>query len=426
MYLPEPGFPAFRQVSFLGDMPRPWIVTLPYALAPNLDWIFVFQLLLSLAAWTALLVAVSRLPFTRYGVWVACGCVIAVGLSSAATVWDPLIQSDSLAMTGSILFVAGFIMLLGRKASWWGVVWMGAGALIASQIRPVTVLVLLAVSAWLGCAALIMARRQPASHRTTPRKWLAGASLLLVVAAYTVMMNSRMDSAWGREFVAEPEVQGRTLQQVGVINMTPWGTAFIAELTKKNGYECLAERYGSGGQADYWRATLVAECPSEAKQFSQEFQAEYASWLVTHPRTATRALVPAFNEAFAEPDSHDSMVLVPGSLTMLWFAVPVTGSNPLILLIVLLSGICVATIWRVHRRFVGLVPLLLLAAAGLVAVAATVAMSPLDATRVASAPAMITRLGALLGIVMGVDILVNRHRIRSTQNSSRSGVGRTA
>jgi hypothetical protein len=408
MYLPVPH-DRFGQVDLLGSAPRPWVVTLPYALLENLKAIVIAQEGFSLFCWCVLLVAVWQLPFRSViGRWAAIGTVAAIGLDATTTYWDYFILSESTAMSGAVLFVGGSLLVLGSRLRWMGVTASGAGLLIAASIRPVVLVPALAVIVVLAIATLTAWRRHDGRK---PVVQAVATGLLILVTIYVTVINARMDTAWGRDFVADPAVHGRTLQQVGVINLTPWGHAAILEVALAGNYDCMEKYYASpppGG--NFWRVNLMSTCPKEAAPFSRNFQSSYVRWLVRHPRLTVRQLSAPFNESFAAVDNESNISLVPAGLTALWAPTAPTGRNPVVLWTLLLIAGSFGLRRSGLRHCPEVVLLSVLAVAGLAAVVANVAFSPLDALRVSSAPAMLTRLSAIIGLLLVIDLLVSRRR----------------
>jgi hypothetical protein len=408
MYLPPPD-DRFGHVDLLGSDPRPWVVTLPYALLDNLKAIVIAQEVFSLLCWCLLLVAVWHLPFrSAIGRWAVDGVVAAVGLDATTTYWDYFILSESAAMSGSVLLVGGALLLVGSRGRWVGVAAVCVGLLVLASIRPSALVPALSVIVVLAFAGFMSWRRR---DRRLAVVRVVAACLLATVAAYVTVLNARMDTAWGRDFVADPAVHGRTLQQVGVINITPWGHAAVLEVALAGDYDCIENYYASppaGGS--FWRTTLMSTCPREAAPFSRDFQASYIRWLVRHPRLTVRELTAPFNLSFTAVDDDRNVSLIPVGLTQLYASPGPTGRNPVVLWSVLL----VAGIVALRRSRISVpeeVALLgVLACAGLAAVVVNVAFSPLDALRVSSAPAMLTRLSAIIGLGLTVDLLVSLRR----------------
>ena len=416
MYLPPAEGGRFAQVDYWGNAPRPWVVTLPFAAIPSERWIVVFQIGVSLLSWTALLVAVTHLPF-RHAVprWSALIVVACVGLSATATSWDPLLQSDSLAMSGAVLVVASAVACVGRRPSWWALAGAAVGALLVGLIRPVGLLPVLVLGGWL---VLRLVRRKPsatdadATRGSTVAMPLVMAGLLALITGYSSVVNAHMDLAWGSDLAGQPDLQGRTMQQVGVVALTPWGSGLVIRLAEDGGFRCMAEQYRTGTDPNGWRGDLVTHCPREAADFAHDFQGRYLRWLATHPRATARVLVAPFTEAFTSTGATDQLDLVPGPVSELWQPATPTGRNPTMLWLFLLAAAMVLlTPSGPHRSAVVL--MLGIAVASALAVGLTVAFSPLDAARVGSSPAMLTRLATLIGLAIAADaLLTRRHLLR--------------
>jgi hypothetical protein len=408
MYLPVPH-DRFGQVDVLGSDPRPWVVTLPYALLENLKAIVIAQEGFSLVCWCVLLVAVWQLPFrSAVGRWAAIGTVTAIGLDATTTYWDYFLLSESAAMSGAVLFVAGALLVLGSRLRWFGMAASGAGLLIVASIRPATLVPTIGVIVVLAFTVSASWRRHDSRNVIVPA---VAASLLSLVAVYVTVINARMDTAWGRDFIASPAVHGRTLQQVGVINLTPWGHAAILEVSLAGHYDCMEKYYASPPpDGNFWRVNLMSTCPREAAPFSRTFQSSYVSWLLRHPRLTVRELSAPFNESFTAVDDPNNISLIPADLTALWAPTAPTGRNPVVLWTLLLVVGSVALRRSGMTRCPEVLLLSVMATAGLAAVVANVAFSPLDALRVSSAPAMLTRLSAIIGLVLVIDLLVSRRR----------------
>jgi hypothetical protein len=408
MYLPIDGERRFGQVDFLGNSPRPWVVTMPYALAEDPKLVVVVQAGLGLLAWCCLLAAVWQVPYrTRTARWVAIAVIAALGLDATTTYWDSIVLSESLALSAGVALAAACMRLTSDLMGPATFALLGLGILVGGSIRVVMIIP--------ASVMMIYLTIRLVRHRVRDRevRWQAvGLVVLLMLAAYVLVINSRMDRAWGADFMQAPDVNGRTLQQVGVINMTDWGHQAVQDVATGAGYPCLASYYARSTQSDDWRRDMHASCPTEVAGFSRAFPSAYARWLARHPRLSIHVLSGPFSSGFGAIDDSTTISLVPGVITSLYAEGAPTGRNP-VLLMVLLVLVGAVLLFRDGRHWDS--KLLLLggvSAAAVLAVLLTVMVSPTDTFRVASAPAMVARITGLIGIVLVADAWITRVRGR--------------
>lgn len=380
MYLRVPGGSALSQVSLVGSWPRPWVVTLPFGAIDNLEAIVAFQVALSTVAWCALLLAVglSRC-FTKRWRRGLIALLAVLSITSLGTAWDPLIQSDSIALSGALLITAGSIAAVGRQqlpvtAS----VLLTVGVLTGGSIR--VVLVTIAV-----IAGAIIVWRCPRTLVRSSRLLFVTLGGLALVTAYTTALQPAMDHAWGAYFAGDRTVNGRVLQQMVVIDMVPWGREKTVKIITAGNYPCLEQQFQIGFP---WWNQLVNACPSEARRFSNSYQLQFALSLASNPAETARDLWPPVR------DSYSALSIpypqVPGSFNAQIAAVHLGRASSVGIAFVfgilgIALGIARGSITK--RQAAAQAQFLILALTALAGVGLTAAFSPLDTARVASAPA---------------------------------------
>ena len=420
-YVPLPGQNAFAQVNLLGNAQRPWIVTLPYALIKNDNLIVLMQSAFSLASWGALLWASSFLRIRSHVLtWTVRIIIGSIGLSSLVIQWNPLLQSDSLAMSGAVLLVAGFLVASSKKPVT-GLLLLVVGALIVSQIRIITAIPIVLIAALLLVAPVRrVVRGRAGSVRSLVPVAMASCVLILIVV-YGISLDNRQDIHWGNEVVPGLNIHGRTLQQVGVIDAVPEGNLAIHDILTSEGFKCLQGEFPLGKPGTYWNPTVVRKCPRQSKLFSEQFLSKYAAWILHHPRLVATSLIGPFNQGFSIPDAKTFLSLTPDSVSALW-ATGSSGADP----VVLELGLLVAgAAWMAIRRRPGAQQVLgftILACGGVASVIVTVIASPLDTQRVASAPAMIARLCVIFGVIIFCDRYLSSRRTNHPASNQQTPV----
>ncbi len=428
-YIPIRGENAFAQVSLIGDAQRPWIVTLPYALVKSFNDIVAMQFALSLASWATLLWASSFLRIRSLALtWTVRIIIGSIALSSLVLQWNPLLQSDSFAMSGGTLLVAGFLVASSKRFGF-GFFLLVTGALVVSQIRIAAAIPIVLIAALLLIAPVQELVRGRAGSVKRLIKVSIVSSVLILIVIYSISLNNTQDLHWGNEVIPGLNIHGRTLQQIGVINDTPEGNLAVHDILENDGFKCLQREYPLGRPGTYWNPTVVTKCPIQAKVFSAQFPSKYARWILDHPRLVATSLIGPFNQGFSIPDAsapnanipkaNAFLSLTPDSISMLW-ATGSSGANPVVLGLLLLIG---GAAWMIIRRRPGAHQVLdftILACGGIASVAVTVVGSPLDTQRVASAPAMIARLFVIFGAIVFCDRCLLGVRPRHPESSQKT------
>ena len=374
MYVRLPGLDDLAQVSFLGDMPRSWVVTLPYGLLGDPNRIVAYQAGFSSVAWGVLMLVVSQArilgPKLR---WITIGFLWLLSLSSLGTNWETLIQSDSIALSGAVLVVAGVCcaLFIPNRALITCLV-LVAGGVTAGSIR-------VAIFPLVIFAFTVMLVQLWRSDGNKTRVILVGI-VVLVFSSYLVVFQERSDKAWGAYFAQNSAVNGRTLQQVGVIGMFPRGAEITADILREGKYECLQNEFSNGYP---WWNTLVNHCPAEAVSFSDAYLGAYVRRLLSSPAATYDYLHRPFIEAFLPVQFSVSTI----HLNFLSDAVDIGQLRSQLAAMGLLVIILLVTF---HQRWMRLWRSLALLLVGVVmayvGVLITVALCPTETGRVASTP----------------------------------------
>lgn len=333
MYLPLPGKGTFSQVDFWGNLPRPWVVTLPFTLN-NLWLIAYFQAILGIVSWTVLLYSISKIQFFQQKIQTALLVIISlIGLSGGVGVWDHYAQSDSIALSGCVLVLASAILVLaGPRFFMAQQVLCITGTIVGGLIRPGIIFLSLLVV----ILQFLLRNRERQRPLIGP---IIGSLLVLLSVVYVVHSNQQMDRSWGRTFAGNPSILGRTMQQVAVINSIPNGHKFVVEATQSitpdsTCFLNLLDTPLVNGDAMAWWLTAAGTCPSEVKQISEGFTTSYAIQLALHPRTSLKLLWPAVTES-SQLSRYDSF-FVPTWLTHALYGAGLGGPiSPFLLLIIM-------------------------------------------------------------------------------------------
>jgi hypothetical protein len=326
MYLPvDRG--DFSLVSFSGDLPRPWIVTLVFALLVKPIFIVAFHYLLAFLAGCYLLSISIRISGSiKYGnflpyisfLFLICGPPLE---------WASSVQSDALAMTLSCAFsyaIVGFLFdQQGRKYHFALLLILGT---LSSLIRFFIILFFIPLVIFLMIKAIKMRK---AGFISSGKYALAIISILVCVT-YSFSMQTRMDYAWGLALAQHENVKGRTMQQLGVVGMNPVGKKAIQNIFISNDYECLI-RESANPEVKWW-GELAHRCTDEVELFSNAFQAEYLKFLLSHPRAMAQAFGSVYTQSFSfnqgfvpDPIFGFFRSSTPYQPTLLLFVIGLTG-----------------------------------------------------------------------------------------------------
>ncbi len=412
MYLPLPGKGTFSQVDFWGNLPRPWVVTLPFTLN-NLWIIAYFQAIVGIFSWTVLLYSISKIQFFQQKIQTALLVIISlIGLSGGVGNWDHYAQSDSIALSGCVLVLASAILVLAGprflKAQQMLCI---AGTIVGGLIRPGIIFLSLLVV----ILQFLLRNRERQRPLIGPT---IGSLLVLLSVVYVVHSNQQMDRSWGRTFAGNPSILGRTMQQVAVINSLPNGHKFVIEATQSiaPNSRCFLNLLDTplvNGDAMAWWLTAAGSCPSEVEQISEGFTASYATQLALHPRTSLKLLWPAVTES-SQLSRYDSF-FVPTWLTHALYGAGLGGPiSPFLLLIMMVFFFCFpreerqnSRLWHEkHSLSAGMTATVIL---GFIF---TIVLSPTDAARIASPFIVLLAVLTWTTILLFID---KQNELRSTK-----------
>jgi hypothetical protein len=411
MYIPsEPG--DFSLVSLTGDMPRTWVVTLPFAILTYPVKIVIFHYLVAFfvgvyLVWITLNITKS---WPRSNRSIIVGISVLFLISGPPLEWAALIQSDSLAMSlslGFIFAIAGF--MFDKKHMILHFVAMLTFGALASQIRSFMLIFFFPIVLTL----LIKAVKEMRSKPTVSLRFLAMISGIFFVIFYTAHTQNKMDLAWGKVLSQHESVYGRSMQQVRVITSNPIGSLAINDIIATRELECIKlELYNP--EVTWW-GEVAHRCTSEVEEFSKNLQTDYLIYLLKHPRQALQGFSGVYTEAF-----NFNRGFVPDSI-MNFFASR-SSKQPTLLLIafglttLLLTGVGrkKAIIMR-HSRLpkIELATLLGLTWSGHFAVYLTTLFSPSDTYRVAST----STTSVLFFTVLAITFIVSTSDFRTKPHS---------
>ncbi len=326
MYLPV-NVGDFSLVSFSGDLPRPWIVTLVFAILVKPIFIVAFHYLLAFVAGCYLLYISTRISGSiKHGnfllyisfLFLICGPPLE---------WASSVQSDALAMTLGCAFsyaIVGFLFdQEGRKYHFTLLLIFGT---LSSLIRFFIILFYIPLVLFLMIKAIKMrgARFIPSG------KYALAIISILVCVSYSFSMQTRMDYAWGLALAQHENVKGRTMQQLGVVGMNPVGEKAIQHIFISNDYECMIKERANP-EVNWW-GELAHRCTDEVELFSNAFQVEYLKFMLSHPRAMAQAFGPVYTQSFSfsqgfvpDPIFGFFRSSTPYQPTLLLFVIGLTG-----------------------------------------------------------------------------------------------------
>lgn len=389
MYLPAGTGIDLSKVSLMGHGPRPWTVVLPYAIN-NLNLLSAVQVFVGIVSWVALILVAARGNHASRQAAVALPVLVAlIGLSGSVTVWDGLAQADSIAMSGAVLCLAGTLrtVQIGRFTPW-SVAAMFFGVIGGGLIRPGVVLI--------ASAGIVFSLAIFAAGRRHSLRQYAAVLVLFGTFVYVIKVNDNMDRSWGRDFVGNEEVRGRTLQQVAIIGAYPNGGEYVTSIAREDFPEssCIHGVLATpipGGDAKAWWNNGYASCPEAMSRFSKTFVRNYLTRVATHPLRSLYVFWPAVAESYriSGPVCAVCGVVPRTALQIIYGDAEFGVFLPLVTLLAVVA--LMMTGQRGRRRVIaGAVgPFIAVMVGSLGGTAFTVLMSPLDTTRVA-APFMVT------------------------------------
>jgi len=436
MYMPPLGN-RFGLVSLTGHHPRPFNVTLLFALLKNPHLIVAFQATFSAAAWLFIIYLVGkRLDLYPAARIIALILAVILGATGNLNSWDLLLQSDSIALSSSIFLVGGLISSLkGINASRYefaGILLVGISACL---IRPfcMPALMLYILSELFNERRSAVLRKQESTKKSSPKRipkqknrqkaakkkqsyfstnLLKGAAGVASVVFIVVSQNN-MDLAWGTDLAQTSGVHGRTMQQMGVIENNPFGARSIAKFKSSDGFVCFQKMDNSHTT---WWGEYVHSCTSEARSFSAKLQSVLLLDALKSPWIFIKSYTKTVMSEFAPTGSN----LYPEMLGRLFFGPAaassvIYGSNglydssPTVVwifgLLILVGGLSLLRsktrklfdpfIWKILMSALLMVGSLYLSAL----------FSPSDTTRVSSAPMTIYLVLVLVAFISFVSRL---------------------
>jgi len=280
------GFP----ISFVGDSLRAWPTPLLFSLSDSFRIQTLFQAVAYGASWTAVIWV-----FLRHMNWrpasLTALALVALALTPLYLQWTMTILSEATTLS-LVLFgfaaAQAFIQRVEVESGHVSLTFvLGAASLSAFGLAAVSRLTLVILLVPIGLALSIIAwrRRQRALASIL-------VSLLIVLVGYTVWVNARIDEHWG---------VSRTATYYGYLTASETRLQSVLadplfEHMTERGPECLAQLRASaeGIKAPdpyQLRGNLAAECPAGVEWLEENFQVEYAKYVITHPSYASRYLL---------------------------------------------------------------------------------------------------------------------------------------
>ena len=374
MYLPE-SKGDFSLVSFTGDMPRPWVVTYPYAILSSPKVIVGFQYFLSFAASVYLIWIVTRIVAVNQNKKVLFFGALIFVLSSPMYEWNYVLQADGIAMALSLLFLYGAfgVVIDSSKRNFHLSVLCLAGTLVS----------LIRVFSWISFLPIVLfivweiiSKKKDSVKLSDYFKVLLFLFSVIVSSIIVSSQQTNMDYARGLQLSQHEDVRGRTMQQLGVISSNPMGNMAVNYILNKHKLNCIEAARVSPDVT--WWGEIAHRCTKETQDFSRYFQREYLKFLAERPVGTIRAFKGPYLESF-----NFSSTYLPDSITSLISSR--SASQPtLLLILVVLSVIVFTNRTFMNRTYISLLGLAWSCHAG---VLLTVIFSPLDVYRVASTSA---------------------------------------
>jgi hypothetical protein len=413
MYTRIPGRGVFEQVSFMGELPRPWVVTLPFAITGTTNWLVFFNVFFGTLAWLALIFSVAKLNFSKPLLrTLAITLVVFLSCSEAAMAWDRFAQADSIALSGCILVAAAVVNVIAlKRVRLIDLSLLAIGTVFGGLIRPGIGFLVIAFLILSICIDFAQSRRL---IRT-----VGIATLILLPLFYMGALNQKMDSAWGKAFKGNEQLNGRTLQQVAIINSTPVGSVFTREVvgdiagTTSCEFKYLSEPI-VGGDAMAWWLHMYEQCPNTDK-VSRGFNSKFAIALLKHPKTTWDYLHVPLAEA-SQVGKLDNQVinLIPPIFQDSVFGAPGRGFIGPVSYWIAFLALAIVSARRQKRVTLQSFLILLSSVLLFMGLIFTVAFSPLDTSRVAQPFFMLSTTLALISIIKVTDDLLRGTKIFSS------------
>jgi hypothetical protein len=104
--------------------------------------------------------------------------------------------------------------------------------------------------------------------------WQIKLVIGIFVVSFTVFSQNQMDLAWGKELAQTENVKGRSLQQLGVIQINPYGAKAVSNLQASLPSDCAQSLSKS---PPTWWGEYVQKCTSEARELASRLQ----PWLIS-------------------------------------------------------------------------------------------------------------------------------------------------
>lgn len=254
----------YETLDFSGRSRRPWTTPLLYHLLPDEDaWVVGVQAAIGAVAWLALAFAAAALFRRRGAQVVVATAIVALGCSAVVTNWDVTMLSEPMALSLTVLVIAGWTNFVRRPTD------LGALAIVAATVP------------WMFVRQSLM-----------PTAWMI--TFLALVALVVVLVRGRRDGADRR--IATPLV----LVVGGLFAGCIWATVTYGrntEILHHNITAIVADRIAPDEERLAWFVDQGMPLPSDGRRdyggFDEDrsFQAwversgtdTYARFLASHP-----------------------------------------------------------------------------------------------------------------------------------------------
>lgn len=395
----------FGLVSPTGDAFRAWPITVLYGLAASDRWRMILQFAVATICWSYLIYAACRM---RLQIWaqLTLGALIgSFALSTGISNWDATIMSDSLQISAAALLL-GSELRLASGFNYVAIVARLGSIATLCLMRPVFVPAVLLLSAW----DLLRSRRSRDRLRLL---WAASALSILLVAGYSWVANSNIDRYWGKSAGLE-QINGRVVQQFMITVYSPNGEEIMDYLLREGAPACTQppDPLPPDG-AMWWRGTLVRECPEGVRWISDNFIVALGKYLASSPLHVRDFFRSPIQEiALQRLDGVRSVPSpIPDPITGMFFQLRTGGGDPLALWFICAAilGTAAALLGPVAE---GTGAAIRSSVVGLIALAGTIIISPLDISRVGLPPSVLLRLSLMVIAVAGASALIARREAR--------------
>jgi hypothetical protein len=118
----------------------------------------------------------------------------------------------------------------------------------------------------------------------------------MFVLLFTVFSQNQMDFAWGKELAQTENIKGRSLQQLGVVQINPYGAKAVANLQSRIPSECTLSL--SNAPPTWW-GDYVHKCTSEARELASKLQLWLISTAIKDPINFFRSYYKTVLSSFA-------------------------------------------------------------------------------------------------------------------------------